>query len=69
MGDDEDGKPSRCRHAAHEAKHFIGFLRRQHGGRFIEDQEACIEIELFEDFRLLLFAGGEAVGGGGRAAR
>ena len=39
-----------------QAQHLVGLLRRQHRGRLVEDQQARLQIQLFEDFQLLLLA-------------
>ena len=44
------------RHAAQEAQHLVGLARGQHRGRLVEDQKVLVEIELLEDFELLLLA-------------
>ncbi len=44
----------------HQPKHFVGLLRRQHGGRLIENEETLLEIQLLEDLQLLLFPCGKA---------
>ena len=60
VADHQDGEVTRLGHAAQEAEHLIGFAGRQHRGRLVEDQEALVEIELLQDFELLLLAGREA---------
>ena len=46
-------------HVAQHAQHFVGFARRQHRGRLVQDQETPLQIELLEDFALLPLAGGD----------
>ena len=59
VGDHEDGELAGVCHAAHEAEHLVGLLRRQHRGRLVEDKQSALEIELLQDLELLLLAGRE----------
>ncbi len=43
-------------HVAQEAQNLVGFARRQHRGRLVQDEKALVEIEELEDFELLLLA-------------
>jgi hypothetical protein len=45
-------------HGAQHAQHLVGFARRQHRGRLVEDQKAPLEVKLLEDFAFLPLAGG-----------
>src|SRR5471032_1042934 len=55
MRDHQHGQlAARCQ-VAHQAEHFIGLLRRQHGSRLIENQGTLLQIQLLENFELLLF--------------
>ena len=56
--DHQDRQIAADHHGAQHAQHFVGFARRQHRGRLVEDQEAPLQIELLEDFALLPLAGG-----------
>ncbi len=67
VGDDEDGNAPRVRHVADHAEHLVGLVGREHRGRLVEDEEAALQIELLQDFGLLLFARGE--GGDGCVER
>ena len=60
VGDHQDGEVAGLGHAAQQAEHLVGLARRQHRGRLVEDQEVLVEIELLEDFELLLLAGRQA---------
>ena len=51
-----DGDLAAMRHVAQQPEDFVGFTRRQHRGRLVENEEALIEIEQLQDFELLLFA-------------
>ena len=57
VADHRDGDLAPVRHVAQEAEDFVGFARRQHRGRLVEDEKALVEIEELEDFELLLLAG------------
>jgi hypothetical protein len=39
------------------AQHLVGLLRRQHRGRFVEDQQPRLQVQLLQDLELLLLAG------------
>ena len=43
------------------AKRSVGFLRRQHGGRFIEDEDFRATVERFEDLHALPLAHGHHI--------
>ena len=47
------------REIAHQPEHLDRLLRRQHRGRFVQHQEAALQIKLFDDLGLLPFAGGQ----------
>ena len=59
VGDHQRGDLAAMRHVLEQAKDFVGFARRQHGGRLIEDEEPLVEIEQLQDLELLLLAGRE----------
>ena len=59
MRDHQDGQLALDDHVAEHAEHLVGFGRRQHRGRLVQDQEAALQIELLEDLALLAFAGGD----------
>jgi hypothetical protein len=50
------GDRPRLRQRAHMAQHLVGLSRRQHRRRLVQDQEATAQIELLQDFQLLLLA-------------
>ena len=50
--------PSR-RHLAQRVEEGFGLLRREDGGRFVEDEDVGPAIELFDDLDALLFADGK----------
>ena len=45
-------------HVAQHAQHLVGFARRQHRGRLVEDEKAPLQIKLLQDFAFLPLAGG-----------
>src|SRR5471032_323332 len=53
--DHQHGQLAACRQVAHQPKHLVRLLRGQHGSRFIENQETLLEVQLLENFELLLF--------------
>ena len=55
VGDDDDGF-SILTHVAHDAEQLLRFLRREHGGRFVQNQNLRAAIEHFDDFKRLLLA-------------
>ena len=59
VGDDQDAELALRAHAADHAQQFVGLLRREHGGRLVEDQHVALQIELLEQLDLLLLAGGQ----------
>ena len=59
VGDHQDGQFAGDHHGAQHAQHLVGFARRQHRGRLVEDQEAPLQIKLLEDLALLPLAGGD----------
>ena len=44
------------RQRAHDLEQLIGFLRGQHGGGLVEDQDICIAVEQLDDLNPLLHA-------------
>ena len=56
VGDHQDGDLAAMRHVSQQAQDFVGFARRQHRGRLVEDQKPLIEIEQLQDLELLLLA-------------
>ncbi len=57
--DHQDGQVAVDHHVAQHAQHLVGFARRQHRGRLVQDEKAPLQIELLEDFAFLPFAGGD----------
>ena len=55
MGDHQRGDLAAMRHRLEEAEDFVGFIRRQHRSRLVENEEALVEIEQLQNFQLLLF--------------
>jgi hypothetical protein len=58
VGDHQDGEIAAGDHAAQHAEHFVGFARREHRGRLVENEKAPAQIQLLEDFALLPLASG-----------
>ena len=58
--DDDDGLSIRL-HVAHHAEELLRFLRRQNGGRFVENQNVCAAIKHLDDFQRLLFGDGHVI--------
>ena len=59
VGDHQNGQLAIDHHLSQHAQHLVGFARRQHRGRLVQDQESALQIELFQDFALLPLAGGD----------
>ena len=57
--DDDDRALAATGKCAHMAQHLIGLLGRQHRRGFVQNQQARFEVQLLEQFELLLFASGE----------
>ena len=57
VADHHDGDRIRVRHVAQQAEDLVRLARRQHRGRFVQDEESLVEIEELENFELLLLAG------------
>ena len=58
MGDEED-RLALCCQIAHNLHQFVNLLRRQDGGRLVENQDFVVAVEHFEDFRALLHPNGD----------
>ena len=58
MGDEEDRLALR-RQIAHNLHQLVNLLRRQDGGRLVENQDFVVAVEHFEDFRALLHPNGD----------
>ena len=56
---DEDERQTFAGHLPQGGKKAFGLLRGQDGGGFVEDKNAGIIIERFEDFHTLAFADGK----------
>ena len=54
VGNHQHGHTALARHRVQQPQHFIGFPWREHGGRFIENEQLPVEIELLEQFDFLL---------------
>ena len=46
---DEDHRPPGGGHVAHAGEEPIGLLRREHGGRLVENEDLCAAVEGFQD--------------------
>ena len=57
MGDKEDGL-SLCRQILHNLQQLLNFLRGQHGGRLVKNQNLIVPVEHFEDLGTLLHTNG-----------
>ena len=55
VGNDDHGLAIRL-HVAHHGKQLFGFLRGQHGGGFVQDQDICTTEQHLYDFQRLLLA-------------
>ena len=55
VGDEDDGQTP-LDEAAHQRAEFLDALRRQHGGRFVEDEQAAVAHHGAQDLDLLLLA-------------
>jgi hypothetical protein len=51
---DEDHGPPLVRHSAQRLEQDVGFLRRQHRGRLVQDQDARVAIKGLQDLDALL---------------
>ena len=63
---DEDHRPTVGGHLAHVGKQPLGLLRRQNGGRLVEDQDARVAVERLQDLDPLLLAERELPDAGAR---
>ena len=54
--DHQDGQLALDDHVAEHAEHLVGFRRRQHRSRLVQDQEAALQVELLEDLAFLPLA-------------
>ena len=59
MADEDDARALR-REAAQDGEDLLGLLRRQHGGRLVEDEDARLAVERLEDLDALLLADRQA---------
>jgi len=55
--DHQNGQLALDHHRAQHAQDFVGFGRRQHRGRLVQDQEAPLQVKLLQDFAFLPLAG------------
>ena len=55
---DEDNRQALLRQPAQRVEQLVHLLRRQHGGRLVQHQDAHTAIERLQDFRPLLLADG-----------
>ena len=62
--DDQDRAHAASRELAHMAQHFVGLLGCQYRGGLVQDQQARLEVELFEQFQFLFFTGGQLLRAG-----
>ena len=53
---DEDDRPALVRHRPHGREERLGFLRREHGGRLVEDQHARLAVKRLQDLHALLLS-------------
>ena len=58
MADEDDRLPVRFE-AVHDREELVRFLRREHGGRLVEDQDVCASIERLQDLDALLLTDGD----------
>ena len=63
--DDDDGF-SLFAHDSQDVEELFDFMRGQHGGRLVEDQNSCLTVEGLQQFHALLFADGEILDRGAR---
>ena len=52
--DEQDGRAARAQ-AAQRGEERVCFLRREHGGGLVQDQDACAAVQGFEDLQPLAF--------------
>ncbi len=60
MGNDDD-RLSVVLHVAHDAEELLRFLRRENGGRFVENQNISAAVKHLDDFKRLLFRDGHVI--------
>ena len=53
---DEDDRDAALRQFAHDAEQIVGFLRRQHRRRLVQDQDVGVAVERLDDLDALLHA-------------
>ena len=58
VGDEDDGCPGRLE-LAHDLHQLVGLLRREHGGRLVEDEHLRVARERLDDLDALLHADGQ----------
>jgi hypothetical protein len=61
---DEDDRHSLGRQGAQDAEELAGLLRRQDGGRLVEDQDVGVPVERLEDLDALLLPDGDRLDAG-----
>ena len=57
VGDDDHGHALVPHHAADHVEEFVGLLRRQHGGRLVEDQDVRAAVQGLQDLHALPLRG------------
>ena len=58
MGDEEDGL-ALCRQIAHDLQQLLNFLRGQHGGGLVKNQDFIVPVQHLQDFGTLLHTHGD----------
>ena len=66
--DEQDGLALACE-VAHDLHELFNFLRRQHGGGFVKNQNFIVAVEHLQDFDALLHADGDVLDPGVRIDR
>ena len=58
MGDEQDGLAFFCE-GAHDLHQFVNFLRGQHSGRLVKNQNFVVPVQHFQNFHPLLHTDGD----------
>ncbi len=66
---DEDQTVAVLGHLAQRLEEFVDFLRRQHGGRLVQDEQGRAAVERLDDLDALSFAHGQRPDRGFRVRR